>query len=887
MKKILRSSLCFLLSIVLIFSTFVAAVAAETDSQSTEPVVVINDIYANPIYNTNDGTVIFDLSKYDYDLLFTSGFSAEFANIITDDLINGIVNDELTVMDMANIMIDAFGYSEDINKIINTVIDLALELLGSADFANLDIAAILSSIDLQSYFGGMFDSIKSDIELLDYLEMNEDGTPAYAFTGALSYDESLEYYFAELDYDEAVAVAGSIGEIIADEIGYENTYVFTYDFRLDPAVNAEKLDAYINNVKSVTGSDKVSVISEGYGSVIATEYLAEYADNAAESVNNFVTVSSEFLGTSVMGDVFKGEIAEDSIFSVTNFTSAYIRYTNDISDNPITAFLMWLLNYIMNTEWEAQDYCMDIAEALNEGYNILDTAGVLEQLSYMPGLWALVPVEDFDAAVDNMFTDEINDDLYDAICNYKDNQDFAYDIIVDAKDSGINVSVIAAWDLQIMPIGQNVNVQSDGVVDTAYASFGATCVDLNDVADAMLAEQSYVDDHDHMSANYDMLTPWYQLGGVCYYVDASTCALPENTWFIKNMKHGTFDLESNSAELLVWLVCADSERTVWQDASFKQFITYNRYINPGVLLSDGFVSDSDATTGKYILGDVNLDGIITSLDSRLASRFADGIDKYDEGSIQFMNADVDADGEITDLDVQYILDMSTGINKQHSIAIKVDADDEESGMMCSESEIELLPVYNSATNQLEITVSVLNAVNTYAGNFVINYDEAMLTYNSAKYTESDSVYVSAGQPFGYGSVVTVAYSTSKAITAKQCDAEGNYVLTTLYFDVSRKNVTATTLSAGSTYFFDDSSLVYVTPIELMLDEDFFFMYGDADNNRYITAADARYVLRVAADLETITDELTFKRCDVNKDSVITAADARLILRASADLISSF
>ncbi len=887
MKKFLRRSLCVLLSIVMICSTFVAVVAADIDSKTVTPVVVINDIDANPIYNTDDGTVIFDLRNYDYDLLFTSGFSSEFANIIAEDVIKDIITDELSVSDMATALLGAFGYNDDINSIINSVIDIAIQLLGSADLSNLDISAILSSIDLKAYFSAMFEDIKKDIELLDYLEMNEDGSPAYAFTGAVVYDKPLEYYYEE-NYEMAHSVAGSVGESIAENIGYANTYVFTYDFRLDPALNAELLDEYISNLKETTGADKVSVISEGYGSVIATEYLAEYADNAAENVKNFVTVSSEFLGTSVMGDFFKGDIAKESIFSVTNFTSAYIRYTNDISDNPITAFIMWLLNYIMNNEWEAQDFCLDIAEALNEGYDFIDAAGVLDQLGYMPGLWALVPVDDFDAALDNMFDDEINKTLYESIVDFKDNQEDYADILLNAKDRGINVSIVAAWDLQILPIGQNVSVQSDGVVDTAYASFGATCVDLNNVAEAMLATQTNIDDHDHMSANYDMLTPWYSYAGACYYIDASTCVLPENTWFIKNMKHGTFDPMSNCARFLAWLVTADSERTVWQDAAYKQFMIYNRYVNPGILMSDGFVSpDSDVVPGKYILGDVNLDGIITSVDARLAARFADGTDDYEVGTVQFKNADVDADGTISEADVQYILDMSTGIIKEHSIAIKVDADNEETGMNVSESEIELIPVYNSVTNQLEITVSVLNAVGTYAGNFVVNYEEPMLTYASAQGAEIDNVYVSAGQPHDYGKVATVAYATSKAITAKQCDAEGRLAIATLYFDVARKDLTPTTLSAGSTYFYDNGSAVYVKPVELDLDEDFFFMLGDADNNRQINAGDARYVLRVSALLEDAPDDITFKRCDVDKDGVITAEDARLILRASAGLITSF
>ncbi len=883
MKKYLRSSLCCLLSILLAFSTLIIAFAEEGDSQTT-PVVVVNDIDANPIYNTDDGSVVFDWRDYQYDLLFASGFSSEISSLISTETIMGIINGKLTTSDISSVLLDSFGFNDDINSIINAVLEVALELVGTIDLSNLDLNSILSSIDLKAYANKQLDAIKADIEDAKLLAMNSDGTPLHSNIGIISYNESLEYYYSQ-DKNFATLLAGEIGLGMADEFGYENVYVFTYDWRLDPAANAENLNSYISDVKSSVGADKVSVISEGYGSLIATEYLAEYSDSAASNVLNFVTVSSEFLGTSLVGDYFKGAIV-DEFTNITTYTSAYVRYTNDLSDNPITAFVIWLLNYLMNTEWEAQSFCIDIEQMISSVYDLLNASGVTEQFGYMPGIWALVPVADYENAVANMFDENTETELSSAVNAFKENQKNYSSILNDAKVSGVNVYVVAAWDLQLLPIGENSSVQSDGIVDTAYAAFGATCVELNDVAYAMQAQQQIFDGHDHMSANYDMLTPWYSYGGACYYIDASTCALPENTWFIKNMKHGTFDSNSNSIDFLVWLVESDAERTVWQDVAYSQFMNYNRYYQPGILSCNGLTAVEQLTEGKYLLGDVNLDGIITAEDSRLAERIVEGLEAVEEGSIPFMNSDVDGDGMITSADSQLILDMSTGVDPKHSIGIKVDMDTSESGMQASISSVELTPVYNAITNQLEVTVAIVNPIGTYAGNFVLDYEEDMLTYNSVVIEEIDNVYVSAGSPDGYGSVLTFGYSTSSAITSKQCD-DGKLVLATYIFDVSRTEIKSTTLTAGSTYFYENGSKTYTEPVSTYLDEEFFFMLGDADNNRYISASDARFVLRVAAKLETIDDDLTFKRCDVDKDGKITAADARLILRASAQLIDSF
>ena len=58
--------------------------------------------------------------------------------------------------------------------------------------------------------------------------------------------------------------------------------------------------------------------------------------------------------------------------------------------------------------------------------------------------------------------------------------------------------------------------------------------------------------------------------------------------------------------------------------------------------------------------------------------------------------------------------------------------------------------------------------------------------------------------------------------------------------------------------------------------------GDADDDGKITAADARYVLRTAVDLEH-PDEITACRCDADHDRRVTASDARYVLRVAVEL----
>ena len=58
--------------------------------------------------------------------------------------------------------------------------------------------------------------------------------------------------------------------------------------------------------------------------------------------------------------------------------------------------------------------------------------------------------------------------------------------------------------------------------------------------------------------------------------------------------------------------------------------------------------------------------------------------------------------------------------------------------------------------------------------------------------------------------------------------------------------------------------------------------GDINNDKKVTAADARGILRVAAGLQKLFGQAK-KNADVNNDGKITAADARDALRDAANL----
>lgn len=619
-NSLVKRTLSIVLSAIMLVSCAVSVFAA-TENNSIDPVIIVGGIDANPLIanpNSQDAETVFPPS---------------------DAEMNYFIGKLITLMNTA---VASNNYDEILNYTYSWV-----------------------------------------YPIMDKISMNNDGTKKSNNVGVQKYTHSLSYYRTDAQLLEKVA--GTLGKGMAEKLGYNNIYVFQYDWRLDPFDNANSLAEFVKEVKAASHKDQVSIVSEGYGANVAVTYLSKHSETAHKDVSKFVTVSSAFMGTSLIGDLFTGNlIVKDSTFSYPNnvgygqfqnLTSAYIRWSNDFSDNPITAFSTWLTNYILNGEWETQSYIINIMTMMGHTITKMYDKYLREMLRNYLGLWAMVPLEYYDDAYEYMFIDreEPNASLVKKINAYKKLQKSASSILTDAQKAGIDVSVVAMWDLQLLPIGNDympsesgnderdindmsnelygLSAQSDGVIDTYYASFGAYCTALNDVGRAALIMQTKDKDHDHLSSTYDYLDPKHKLGAICHYIDASTCALPENTYFIRNMKHGSFQEGSNTIDLIDWLAC-DDDTNINARWEFGQFMTINRYVDPAILVVD---SDKDKN-GQYLLGDVNLDGKVTAADARLALRIAANLDPMPaEDSVQFKNADVNNDKKLTAQDARTIL----------------------------------------------------------------------------------------------------------------------------------------------------------------------------------------------------------------------------------------
>ena len=136
----------------------------------------------------------------------------------------------------------------------------------------------------------------------------------------------------------------------------------------------------------------------------------------------------------------------------------------------------------------------------------------------------------------------------------------AEEILKGAQNDGVCIYVIAGYDMQRTPIVPSYMNDSDGTVDTKYASIGATV--------ALLGEElpeDYVQAVDFGGTNY--ISP-------DNHIDASTCVLPESTWFVKDMLH--CNNHDGHRALYHKLFESDTQLTVFSDAQYPQFLQNDR-----------------------------------------------------------------------------------------------------------------------------------------------------------------------------------------------------------------------------------------------------------------------------------------------------------------------
>lgn len=382
--------------------------------------------------------------------------------------------------------------------------------------------------------------------LFEPLACNPDGGSRYAVTTTV-YPESMANYPEFVNEEGYLTNEPALVRAAAQKIGADHVYYFNYDWRLDPMEHAKELRAYVERAKQETGHDKVNLVGSSMGGTIIASYLAQYGSG---DIDTFTMLSSAFTGTTIVGDLFTGKIEFHK--------EALIRILKEVAGQQAVNVLLDALDQagIIDVLLPVLDEL--VAHLKDRVYDEV----FQDTFVTMPGIWDLIALEDYEDAKAYLLDPEEDAQLIARIDAYHYQvQEKLPELFRAAMEQGTKINVVSHYNLQGVPLTPSYREQNDNVIDTKYTSGYATCALLDEtLPEGYQQKNTNCRDASHHHISGDRM------------IDASTCLMPEQTWFLKDLKHVGYIYDTQVMEFILWLCLSDSQRTVQEAGDYSQFM---------------------------------------------------------------------------------------------------------------------------------------------------------------------------------------------------------------------------------------------------------------------------------------------------------------------------
>ncbi len=328
-------------------------------------------------------------------------------------------------------------------------------------------------------------------------------------------------------------------------LGYSS---FIYDWRADPMVVADELRTFVEEVKAFYGSEKVNLIAESMGGVIASAYIYKYG---YADLNAVIYRSTAMYGLTLIGELYTGNFdfkAKDIAQYVNNFMLG-----ESSQQVVIRSLIKNVAPFIVNPLINKIDRFFE-----NESEYIYNEF-LIDIFGYLPGLWSFVPNEYYEDAKDFMLDETENAKLIEKIDVYQyEVRPVINSTIKSMEADGVTVAFVSHYGFSAIPATQNKSYMADALIDTKYTSGGAICSNYGETLGDDYV-QAVDDGHNHISPDR--------------MIDASTCLLPEKTWFVKGMLHTWYS--DDYSDLYAYILEQNGTATIHSNPKFPQFLMNN------------------------------------------------------------------------------------------------------------------------------------------------------------------------------------------------------------------------------------------------------------------------------------------------------------------------
>ncbi len=494
-------------------------------------------------------SVILSVSVLLCALLTTVGAAYSVEGDLTDYpiiMIPGYSGTELVMVNEDGTETPVWGLNMDsvLDRVVNRIVDLGKGL-------------VLTVKGNPEYLGK---TVGEEMEAeLEYLKMNPDGTSKYDIRIENEITEHTNMaYIHENGLSENFVYEPKLVYEIAEYVGEENIFFFTEDWRTSVLDCAARLDKYIQDVKELTGKDKVNIIAISHGGQVSATYLSLYGYK--KDINKAVLTVPAIGGAVLAYDIMNHSVKLDE--------ETLIYYIEHGFDNE--GHYAWLL--------EAQQLGV-LDDIVNELYPYVENV-----IGNFTSIWDFIPIEYYDALRDQKLDPVKNAGIieksdyvhHEIMANYRENLQKCI------NEYGIDISIIAGCGTHAV---SGVYENSDAIIATDDST-GSFCAPYGKrYADGFKGAGTCCSDpsHDHVSPSME--------------IDATNAYLPENTWFVEGLYHGMTFHDEYSRSLALKLLLTDEIKNIYSDVDYPQFRASTN-VNNGVYVRfdkspEGYVSEGD------------------------------------------------------------------------------------------------------------------------------------------------------------------------------------------------------------------------------------------------------------------------------------------------------
>lgn len=327
---------------------------------------------------------------------------------------------------------------------------------------------------------------------------------------------------------------------LAEEIGEDHMFYFAFAPIGNTFDTVERLRAFIKMVKEKTGHDKVNLAAVSLGATITTAYLDAYA--ADGDVNRVVGVVPAFDGSMSISDIMKGNIVTD------DYETLFIELMGKKNAAKVMKVVKLLPKKVLHKFIET----------------VVDSV-VNTVIANSSTMWGLVPAHEYEQLSRKLISDPAHAKLKEETDRwFRARADFPA-LVAKAQKNGIDVFALCGYNVRLIKVVNSATVSSDMVVHSASESLRAHFAPLGETFGADYKQQNTNCNntaHNHINAQND--------------VDASVGAVPDRTWYWRNMEHEEAAVNKQLLNLMRILLKNNQLKDVYQDPAYPQFNEFVR-----------------------------------------------------------------------------------------------------------------------------------------------------------------------------------------------------------------------------------------------------------------------------------------------------------------------